>query len=190
MHSDENPYRPPVDTTVYEARLASKSLLWRKGNILVMHKQSDLPDRCVKSNVPTDRRLKRKLSWHSPWIYLTILISILVYVIIAIVVSKKATIQIGLSDQWFARRRRAILIGWSAVLASFVLPFPLASALDNDELIPAIIIGAFLLFLFGAIFGLVRSRMVVPQRISDDYVWLKGVCPEFLAGLPDWPYTP
>jgi hypothetical protein len=32
--------------------------------------------------------------------------------------------------------------------------------------------------------------MVAPARITDDYVWLKGVNPAFLADLPEWPYEP
>ena len=44
--------------------------------------------------------------------------------------------------------------------------------------------------LFAAIYGLIAARMVVAERISDDYVWLKGVHPDFLASLPPWPYTP
>jgi hypothetical protein len=47
-----------------------------------------------------------------------------------------------------------------------------------------------LVFLFGAIYGLLAARMVVAQRISDDYVWLKGVHPAFLEDLPVWPYIP
>ncbi len=190
MSFAENPFKPPVDTTVYEAQLASPSLLWRKGNILVMHKNAELPNRCVKSNVPTKRRLKRRLSWHTPWIYLTIFISILVYIVVALIIAKKATIHIGLSDAWFARRHRAIAIGWSLVLASIVLPIVLAQVINSDDAIPLMVIGSICLFLFGAIYGLVRSRMVVTTRITDDYVWLKGVCPEFLEDLPHWPHNP
>ena len=45
-----------------------------------------------------------------------------------------------------------------------------------------------LVFFGGALYGLIAARMVAPKRISDDYVWLKGVHPDFLAELPVWPY--
>ena len=40
------------------------------------------------------------------------------------------------------------------------------------------------------IFGSMASQMVVPARITDDYVWLKGVHPDYLADLPPWPNRP
>ena len=56
-----------------------------------------------------------------PAISLTIVAGELIYVILALMLSKKATILIGLSDRWFAKRRRAMLIGWGMVLASLVM---------------------------------------------------------------------
>ena len=74
MSSSENPYAPPLTAPiVYDAEIVADTALWRQGNVLVMRKGSQLPARCVKSNQPTDRRLKRNLYWHHPAIYLTIL---------------------------------------------------------------------------------------------------------------------
>jgi hypothetical protein len=175
---------------ILDAEIVASAGLWRKGNVLVMHKNARLPDRCVKSNVPTQRRLKRSLYWHHPLIYLTILISILVYVILALVLRKTATIYIGLSDEWFGRRRRAILIGWTLVLAGIVMFCVGVGGVDQSNSFGWLIALAPLVFLFGAIYGLLAARMVVAQRISDDYVWLKGVHPTFLEDLPVWPYLP
>jgi hypothetical protein len=30
--------------------------------------------------------------------------------------------------------------------------------------------------------------MVYPARITNDFVYLKGVHPDFLARLPEWPF--
>ena len=38
---------------------------WCDGSLLVMNKHSELPPRCVKTNQPTDRRLRRKLGFAS-----------------------------------------------------------------------------------------------------------------------------
>jgi hypothetical protein len=46
-----------------------------------------------------------------------------------------------------------------------------------------------LMMLFGAIYGLVAARLVTPAKIDERYIWLKGVHPDFLAELPDWPYV-
>jgi di/tricarboxylate transporter len=47
-----------------------------------------------------------------------------------------------------------------------------------------------IIFFIGCIYGSVCSRMVVQTRIDDHFVWLKGVHPDFLAELPEWPYHP
>jgi hypothetical protein len=44
--------------------------------------------------------------------------------------------------------------------------------------------------LAGAFYGAISARLVAAKRITADYIWLKGIHPEFLALLPDWPYEP
>lgn len=191
MSLPDNPYQSPQTAeAVYQAEMVDSGGLWRKGSLLVMHKMAPLPDRCVKSNVPTQRRLKRSLSWHHPLIFLTLLISLLIYVILALVLRKTAKIHIGLSDEWFARRRRAMVIGWTTVLVSLGMIIGGITMVDSNGLFGLAILAGAVLFVAGAIYGLLGARMVAPTRISDTHIWLKGVCPEFLVGLPDWPHTP
>jgi hypothetical protein len=191
MYASENPYAPPLTSPiVYEAQIVEDVGLWRKGRVLVMRKGVQLPARCVKSNVPAERRLKRSLYWHHPTIYLSILISILIYVILALILRKSATIYIGLSDEWFAKRHRAMLVGWLLFLASIAMLVAGIGMQDQSDAFPWLIAASPLVFLFGAIYGLLGARMVTAVRISDEYVWLKGVHPDFLADLPEWPYQP
>lgn len=190
MPDYDNPYAPPkVAPPIIDNRMGESKGLWRKGHLLVLHKHAPLPARCVKSNMPADRRLKRNLYWHHPAIYLAVFIGVLVYIILAVVLRKTATINIGLSEEWFARRRRAIAMGWLLALGSIgAFSFGVARA-DQDWSVWLIGLSP-LVFLVGALYGLIGARMVVAQRISDDYVWIKGVCPDYLDGLPNWPYTP
>jgi hypothetical protein len=191
MDSSENPYASPLTTpTVYDAQIPEELALWRKGSQLVMRKTAPLPARCVKSNAPTDRRLKRSLYWHHPAIYFSILISILIYAVLALILRKSATIYIGLSDEWFAKRHRAMLVGWLLFLASIAMIVAGIAMLDQSDAFPWLIAASPLVFLFGAIYGHLGARMVVAVRISDEYVWLKGIHPSFLADLPEWPYQP
>jgi len=191
MSSSENPYAPPLtEPIVYDAQLVDDQGLWRKGNILVMRKGSQLPARCVKSNQPTDRRLKRSLYWHHPAIYLSILISIWIYIILALILRKSATVYVGLCDEWFAKRHRAMFIGWFLVLAGIGLFVAGIATVDRSDAFPWMLVAGPLVFLGGAIYGLLAARMVAAVRISDDYVWLKGVHPSFLADLPEWPHWP
>ena len=199
--SDINPYQSPatyedvVQTTAVADAWQPGEWVFRSGNQLVMHKLAKLPDRCVKSNQPADgRRLRRKLSWHHPLVYLAFLVHFLLFIILALVLSKRATIDVGLSEEWFRKRRRAILIGWLSVLLGIaVLAGSIAIVVNPNCQTPLVGWGiplGLVMFLGGAIYGLMASRMVAPARITDEYVWLKGVHPDYLADLPPWPNQP
>lgn len=188
--NDFNPYASPEYIEPVQAQFvqASNAGLWRQGNLLVMHKQAPLPDRCVKSNQPANRRLKRKLYWHHPAVYLVILAHILIYAIVAFIVRKKATIHIPLSDAWFAKRRHRIVMAWGSMLLSIVGCVAGGIFIDQYQS-PCVflIVGGVVTFLVSALGGLYGARMVYPKRIDDTHVWLGGVCPEYLAGLPELP---
>jgi hypothetical protein len=66
----------------------------------------------------------------------------------------------------------------------------LATHFTIPELDAGSILAGVCLGMGGAIYGLIAARMVSPRRISDEYVWLKGVHRDFLNELPDWPYQP
>ncbi len=183
--SSDNPYQSPQAPIVKPAVVESGGL-WRSGKLLVMRKDAQLPDRCVKSNEPTTRRLKRKLTWHHPAVYLGLLANILIYAILAICMQKRATIEIPLTDEWFSRRRRTILIGWGSVILSIGLFIVSAIGLDSNSLFGWAMFVSVITFFGGAIYGLVASRMVSPTKIDDAHVWLKGVNREFLDDLPVW----
>lgn len=162
--------------------------LWRKGNLLVMHKSAQLPDVCVKSGEPAVRRLKRNLQWYHPAINFTLLLALLLYIILVAVLSQRATIYIGLSEKWFQKRRLAIILGWLFGLggtAMFFGSFALVETVDWWGVITLLGLAA---FLFGLIYGQYGSRMVHPKKIDEQYIWLKGVHPSVLAKLPEWPY--
>lgn len=147
-----------------------------------MVKEAPLPDRCVKCNEPANGiRLKRRLAWHHPVLYLLIFIALLIYAILAGILSKRATIYIGMCAEHFKSRRRKILVGW-IVLAGGLLLAPIAFVNDYP------LIGALGLtvFLFALIWLIVVSRVVTPKKIDDRLVWLNGVNSSYLAELPPW----
>jgi hypothetical protein len=198
--SDPNPYASPaICEDVVMAEVADepdwRAGLYRKGNQLVMHKQALLPDRCVKSNEPAGgKRLQRNLSWYHPLISLSVLASPLVFIILACILRKQAIIRVGLSKPWFRKRRRALLIGWLMALLGLVIFFSSIVIVTGPQCqMPwmgwGILLGV-VVIIAAWIYGSMASRMVAPARITDDYVWLKGVHPEFLADLPPWPYQP
>jgi len=155
--------------------------IWRSKSVLVMTKQAPLPDRCIKCNAPTRRTLKRNLRWHHPALYLLIGGGMLFYVILAMVLSKTATIHVGLCDTHVATRKRDILITCMLVLLSFA-SFYGAAMLEEMTLL---FVGVTLL-LGAAIYGIVKARVVAPRKIDDHYVWLTGISDNYLEQFPEW----
>lgn len=173
---------------------AASGGLWRQGKLLVLHKNAPLPDVCLKSNQPATRRLKRNLSWHHPAIALSILAGVLIYIILAVVLTKRATIYMALTDEWFGIRRKRIAIALGIVLLSVAVgvgAIAMAAGAERGEgggLICFAFFAAMVLFFAGIIYGNYAARLVRPACITDQYVYLVGVHPDFLAKLPEWPY--
>jgi hypothetical protein len=154
----------------------------RSRRILVMGKNAMLPGRCIKCNAPANpARLRRNLSWHNPAFYLLVLINILVYAIVAIIIRKKAVVDIPLCDKHIAKRRASIMIAWMLVLAAVAL---IVGAIVVESGLVGIAGG--LLFLGGLIYAAVATPVVKVHQIDKEYVWLKGICNDYLNSLPEW----
>ena len=165
-----------------EGASAADMTVARKKRVLVMGKNAALPDRCVKCNAPANgNRLKRKLSWHSPVFYLLILFNILIYALVALFVRKKATIEVGLCDVHLSKRKTSILITWLVVTLSAALIIT-GIGMDTTPLIPA----GILVFVGGLIYGACSATVVTARRIDKEYIWLNGVCKDYLESLPEW----
>lgn len=186
-----NPYAAPQQAGYLQQPMPMSPFagLWRQGNVLVMHKLAPLPEICLLSNEKATRRLRRKMYWHHPAIYVVLLISPLIYIVVAAILQKNATLQIGLNEEWFARRRTRMLIAWGIALlglALFVGGIAFSDSLGDATAL--VIVAAIVLFFGGLIFGLIACRLVTPSRITDEYVWVNGVHPDFLNRLEHWPY--
>ena len=163
--------------------------IYHHGRFLVMHKQAALPDRCLKSNVPTQDRLKRSLYWHHPLVYLVLLINIIVYAIVATIVRKTAVLHIPLAQKYKRLRRRNMLIAWLLVFAGIAcLVFGAALSSPQNSGI-ALFILCPVLIITGALWGIFGCRVVYAKKIDDHFIWLGGVCDEFREQFPAWPYA-
>jgi len=158
--------------------------MWRSGEFLVLRKDTALPPRCVKCNAPQHgNRIKRKLFWHPPWIYLLILPGLLIYAIVATIIGKRALVEVPLCVEHRRIRMRDLLVTW--LLIVFCLgAFGYAIVASSGWWA---LVGLSLLFA-AAIYGGLRTTIVGPKRIDDQFVWLKGVGPEFLAPFPEFPH--
>jgi len=157
--------------------------IWRDGKTLVMTKQAFLPDRCVKCNGPANGyRLRRRLSWHEPILYVTIAIAALLYVILALALSKRATIEFGLCQDHVRSRRNFLLTGWAFFFLGLIIPV-LAFTYEYWAIG---LLGIFL-FLAAIIWLAIAYRIANVKRIDDRYVWLTGINEQFLLQFPPVP---
>lgn len=156
--------------------------VWRDKSKLVMTRDAVLPMRCVKCNAPTPGRLKRKMSWHHPALFILLLVAWLIYLIVAMIVRKSATVEVGICDEHRALRKTFIWITWIVVVLGIAGIF---LGLMANEGSPALF--GVLLLVVGIIFGLIAVRVTAPARIDDQFVWLTGVNKDYLNQLPQWP---
>ncbi len=108
------------------------------------------------------------------------------YVIAVGILRKTATIRVGLSNEWIARRRMAIIIGWVVVLSAVSLfVAAVITAVPQLQGLAALLMP--LLIPAGCAIGIEGARIVKVEKFEGDYVWLNGCDAAFLAGLPEWP---
>lgn len=162
--------------------------VWRDGNRLVMAKTALLPGICVQTNQPTSERLRRRLYWHNPWLYVILLAGPLIFIIVALIARESADIKIGLCRERIVRRRWIIFGAWIGTLAGIALCITAGNA--GNEVAAVLAITGLLLFLGSMIGGLILARIVAPTKITSRHVWLKGVHPAYLAALPAFPGEP
>jgi hypothetical protein len=156
--------------------------IWRDKSTLVMVKEAPLPDRCVKCNAPANGlRLRRRLSWHHPVLYLVIFVALLIYIILSAVLSKRAIIYIGLCAEHFQRRRKLIAAGWFLFVAGLVSAI---AGFANDYPTGGLLgLGV---FIFALVWLIIISRVVNVKKIDDQLVWLNGINSKYLSELPPW----
>jgi hypothetical protein len=181
MDTKHNPYAPS-HATLAGPQEAPHAQLWRSQNVLVMRRDGDLPDRCVKCNDSADDPTKtRKLYWHHPGFYALLIISPLIYIIAALIARKTAKVSPGLCVRHKHRRARGLWLGWGGLIVGLAILF---SAASGNQ--PVLALFA-LLAMFGSIIaGMIIGRVVYAKRIDANYIHMKGCGEEFLAELPEF----
>ena len=161
----DNYYAPPTTDTSFTPSVGT---IHREGNAVVVPAQgASLPPRCVRCNQPASKRLLRRLYWHHPALYLLILVGICVYLIPALIVRKKAIVEVGLCQQHANRRLVGILLGWLGFLVSLGV---FVATVDSYPTVG----GVFMLAMIALpIVGLLMARVVVATRIDNHQAWLK-----------------
>ncbi len=161
--------------------------MWRDGTILVVKKGEAFPDRCVKSNRPAHgRRVEQAAEQGYAMAFLVHLWNPIAGVVIARYVAKSVTFAVGPSDGWHRKRRRAFCLAGGIVVASLAAVAYGATLIERGAMQILLPLGI-LSTLVGLLYYLNASTLVTAKRITNDYVWLRGVHPDFLAELPELP---
>lgn len=159
---------------------------WREGSQVVVRKDAPLPDRCVKCCEPSMKTIKKRLYWHSPFLYILAL-SPLIYIIVALCVRKTMTVWIPLCATCSGRRLRNIWIAWGFFLVSVVLfVFGVRELNQNDSLGGILMASAFGVFLL-MLFWILGTRLIYPKKIDQKYGWISKAGKSYLDSLPQWP---
>jgi hypothetical protein len=187
-----NPYAAP-EADLDASPVDEHHGVWRAGDDVIMFKDGEFPDRCVKCNQPADGwRLKRSLSWHPQGYYLLLLISPVIYVIVALVVRKTAKVRFPLCDEHRRRRGRAIGSGWllalGGVACMIIVPLISSAVVGPDDDLWSVggVLSGAALMLGGLIYGVLGSRVASTVRIDKRFVWLTNIIPEFVDSLPPY----
>jgi hypothetical protein len=155
---------------------------WRSGKRLIMPVNTALPQRCLKCNASTsDPQKKRKLYWHHPLLYLTLLLRVVPYLLVALLFRKKSTTFVSICQLHRAVRRNVIIASWSLVLGGLA-----ANIYGIAQSSVWVAVAGGIAFLAGIIYGVVRGRLVFATKINKQYMWLGGCSHEFLAEFPEW----
>jgi hypothetical protein len=161
---------------------AQPGLVWRSNRRMVLRSQTPMPDRCVQCNAPANGfRLKRQLSWHHPALYLLLFLNLLIYAIVAVIVRKKARIDIGLCESHRRKRKTYMAISWGSALIGIALICAAAAGYGGMLALLGVV-----LLLGGAILGAAKVVIVSATKIDKDLVWVKGAGKSFLAELQEW----
>jgi hypothetical protein len=181
MDPSHNPYAPSR-ASLAGSDVRAGARLWRLNKVLIISRDGDLPDRCIKCNADADGPTKtRTVYWHHPGFYLLLLVNIIVYIIAALIARKTAKVSPGLCARHKRKRTLGIWIGWGGFFVGLVA---MSAAFGSNQ--PDL--GMFLIFATAGcvIAGLLISRIVYAKRIDDRYVQLRGCGEAFLAELPEF----
>ena len=164
--------------------------VWRDGKRLIMRLGAELPMRCLLSNEPAVKRVRKSWSWHTPWLFL-LAASPLIYIIVALIVRKKASIDLPVSTRILQKNRKVTRVTVCVCLGGVVLTIlgvflPAAGSHFLSDVKLWMGLGGVIVLVVGALVGLILLNTLQPEKITNTHLWLKGVHPDYLAALPEW----
>ena len=153
---------------------------WQQGDIVIVRNSVILPDRCIKCNAPAHGPYIRcAVRWTNPLHYLLMLAIIVGWIVIP--GSREGKLGVYLC----ARHRRhwhllkavgysLICAGIATIFATYALESKLVLFAGAAMVVPGIVLIPF-------------TRLLKPKHIDEQFIWLKGLPPAYVASFPPLP---
>jgi len=160
---------------------------WAHGNLLIASRNAALPPYCVKCGRPADAKpLRRRFSWHPPWVYIFLLIALLVYAVLAAVLSKRTTLELPLCPAHFEKYKTLRILAAVLLLGSIPEMILAGAYLPNTYMGWGIFAGA-LAFVAGLVCLVMFNGVLRIARIDEHYGYFSRASAGFLVRLPPPP---
>lgn len=187
MIDESNPYASPLAEELDDS--AAMAEVGRRLSVdskkLIVPFGAQFPDRCVKCNAPAQGyKLRRDLAWHSPVLYLLLLLNVLIYLVVALAVRRKVSVFVGLCPEHRSRRSSWLV---SCSIAGVAAVAGLVAALLLESV--GVGIASAVLLVVAIIVAFAVSPVVSAGRITDRHAEVRGCGREFLASFPGWEGT-
>jgi hypothetical protein len=159
------PEAPPADSS-----------LWRNSDLLVIGKEVELPQRCMKCNSSDGVTLKvLNLSHVGKYNFVFLLLGFIFYRTYKIPVTLCS--RHHLSGQGTTKKVSILLMVMGAL--AFIYGLSTSSAVP--------MIGGCVIIVVGIVLLVMGSGSFAIARRDESHIWLKGVDAQYLAALPQWP---
>jgi hypothetical protein len=150
-----------------------------RGRALVAPLQTQLPEVCVFTGGTEDLvRVKQRLTWHHPAIYLTVFWGLIIYVILALALRKTADVTYFMTRAEKKRRTIWHLCNWGIFLSTILwLVLGAATKWHWSYWVAPVS------FLASIVCYFLNVRLLYPQKIDDHCAEIRGISKDVLGKL-------
>ena len=172
MAIDFDPYALPPTTDTARQSLAPTSTIYRLRDMLVFHASTPLPERCVKTNLPTCHRFKQNFAYQTSMSKLT-------FGFLSSAFYRNVVVYIGLTNERDLARKRCVRYGRFSKSLGLMLMMSWIPLAPTPSAFAMFLLGM-ALFLVAKFIDSYSCRIVYANKMQAGYVYLKGVCPAYL----------
>ncbi len=200
MSAPFNPYAPPAAELERSGQVGE---VFRKGNLIGMHPEGQLPPRCVACNAQaTEHRVTRVLYW-SPLAWRASAVAVifallglsaagvivaalafwpamLIAAVANFVIRKKVSVDLAVCER---HRRFQSALTWAAALGIALVVAGIYYLIRIDP--TALLVAVAAMFAVGIVRSRTGALAVRVARLERDRLWLKGTGKAFRDSLPE-----